>query len=591
MKKSATKFLAVVLCLAMVLGTSISAMAVTVGNTDIKVNYFDKSVNVKTSVETDAAEEVTYMVHNADNFFSVTKDSIKYIDQKNVDGATTFEYALDSYNSATDKIYVGGEKLDAPIQVDDATESDGGMTVKLNGIEVDATLDIEASCIKVYLPEAVNATVVTLNGEAVDFAKGNGFIHIVSAGSKDAVINIATAEITAVPVIIKGSSFAKLTPAEVGVLNINDSMFTNNNWNSAFQKAIYASQEYTSLYGDAEIDKVTGTYDWTAEVYYNATAGTAALVKSRTSTAVTTFTLRDASVLKADVDAILANIVVNGTDATVTAKNSLTDLGIAIAGVDADNSFIATIESKVALDEPMGRTFIPASVETEVYVPVAGNYRIFASYCSYGGGNRYMTVSVNGQTATIGDDDKEGTTAYLAMDNLGNVLDSQLIALEAGVNTVTINRVGTIRFDFLAFVPEASCQTLLDRGQSDNPCSYDVKLGYSWSQWNNYALKNHDMTLVASGIKIANPELTNKELLTFARVLGGSFANCGIKVTTADGVSEKFDAIGVDGNGYFAIGLENEDGSEGIGELFNGAEVSAYVDTYTSSVKTAKLAE
>ncbi|MBR4030680.1 MAG: hypothetical protein IKJ06_04720 [Clostridia bacterium] len=200
MKKSATKILVAVLCLSMVLGTSISAMAaVTVTGTDVKVNYFDKSVEkIKTTVRTTAAEEVTYMVHNAESLSSVEAENIKYIDQQEINGVGTFEYTLSNYNSDTDKIYVGGQSLDAPVN---STPSiyDCGFDVKVNDVALDTYLNIEPGYVKVILDSAAGVTSVKITGTTeydVDFMKGNGYIHIFKPATLDAWTEGCTIEIT-----------------------------------------------------------------------------------------------------------------------------------------------------------------------------------------------------------------------------------------------------------------------------------------------------------------------------------------------------------------------------------------------------------
>lgn len=204
MKKSATKILVAVLCLSMVLGTSISAMAaVTVTGTDVKVNYFNKSVEkITTTVRTTAPEEVTYMVHNATDFLSITEDNIKYIDQQEIDGVGTFEYTLSSYDSTTDKIYVGGQSLSAP-ELSTPSTTDSGFAVKVDGTAVDATLNIEPDYVKVILDSAAGVTAVKITGTTeydVDFMKGNGYIHIfkpeaLNAWEEGCTIEITTGEV------------------------------------------------------------------------------------------------------------------------------------------------------------------------------------------------------------------------------------------------------------------------------------------------------------------------------------------------------------------------------------------------------------
>ena len=131
MKKGATKVLVAVLCLSMVLGTSMSAMAaVNVGNTDVAVDFVTGTTTVTTSVTTTANEKVTYMVHDAADFYSVTKDNVKYIDQKTINATTdTFTYTTNSFG-ANDVVYVGGDSLDAPRTSATTTPSITSVSIK-----------------------------------------------------------------------------------------------------------------------------------------------------------------------------------------------------------------------------------------------------------------------------------------------------------------------------------------------------------------------------------------------------------------------------------------------------------------------------
>ena len=80
MKKTrAMKVLAVVLAMAMVLGTSLSAMAATVTST---TTVKDGVTKVTTNVSgLSGSEMATYLVTGADSLYQVDSTNFKYIDQ------------------------------------------------------------------------------------------------------------------------------------------------------------------------------------------------------------------------------------------------------------------------------------------------------------------------------------------------------------------------------------------------------------------------------------------------------------------------------------------------------------------------------
>ncbi len=200
MKKGATKVLVAVLCLSMVLGTSMSAMAaITVDNTDVKVDFVTGATTVTTSVTTDANEKVTYMVHDAADFYSVTKDNVKYIDQKTINTTTdTFQYTTNAFG-ASDVVYVGGDSLNAPT-TSTTTTSKSGLTINIDGLEASNNWEANDSYVKITMANAADVTAVTLGADATEtnFAVGNGVLYVMLPASATqwteelAIVNITT---------------------------------------------------------------------------------------------------------------------------------------------------------------------------------------------------------------------------------------------------------------------------------------------------------------------------------------------------------------------------------------------------------------
>lgn len=175
-KVCAMKILCAVLAIAMVLGTGVSAMAVTTYST--VVYNTDGTYNVTTEVEglAEGGEMVTYMVHNASSMYAVTPANIDYIEQKTATGSTeTFAYdgtgatgALAGY-----KIYVGAESLSAPVE-GTATVIEGP-AVELNGEPVvvavdnyDVADDKVVKTIKLPAGTAATVTAVKIGDTAVE---------------------------------------------------------------------------------------------------------------------------------------------------------------------------------------------------------------------------------------------------------------------------------------------------------------------------------------------------------------------------------------------------------------------------------------
>lgn len=597
MKKGATKVLVAVLCLSMVLGTSMSAMAAaTVGNTDVKVDFVTGATTVTTSVTTTANEKVTYMVHDAADFYSVTKDNVKYIDQKTINATTdTFTYTTNSFG-ANDVVYVGGDSLDAPV-VSSTMQTKDGLTIKINGEVANNEWEGFNTYAKVTMANAADVTAVTLGADAAtatQFAIGNGVLYVMlPAGATQwtedlAIVNIttATAEDVAAPIIIKAIDLINhYTPEDYGVIDLCNASksvgsVSQPGHSTTVGRWIFGEeQSYHSTVGSSE-DFVEGTYSYTAKAgmlngkYVLVGANGAALTLNPLDPD-TGFYMNTYQALEDDLKAILADI----------------NAGVANAKATDNGDGTFTINSSFYLNGYMGKMYLPVStpLTKTVYVPAAGDYKVLALY-NPSSNERCVKVTVNGTTYTVG-----GTEGTLTKDNGttvttyqnpsgpgGAVLDSDVIRLEKGFQEIGISaNNASLRFGSVVLVPVDMVQTILDAVNGTE----DAAITMTTDIWNNVILANVKANAnIASGAKLGVVYLNSDSLLAYAKVVGGNAGSYGIRVNTGTTV-DTYEAVMVGDTGAFAIEVQGE--GVNMLDLYKGAKVSAFADSFRSSAKVA----
>ncbi len=599
MKKSATKVLVAVLCLSMVLGTSMSAMAAvtSIGNTDVAVNFVTGVTTVRTTVTTDEEEKVTYMVHDAADFYSVKQENVKYIDQKTINITDTFEYTTSDFGEK-DVVYVGGESLENP-QTSNVDKHTTGLTIKIDEEEVQDTIKWEAfeGYVKVPMANAADVTAVTLGADATEtnFAVGNGVLYVMlpEVVTEDlAVINIETVNAgdAVAPIVIKAKSLAtKLTPNEFGVIDLaNMATPTTAGFSGFYREYIAGNFESDGVYSENPDDNIKGTYQWTVKMLVNGDA--VKLLKSYDASTngyvELSLTENDATKnLRDDVDAVKEDIK-DGDSPYIVEDKTLAELGFTeFADGAIDEVRIVTVKKGLKYNVPSEMVFISTTgQDIDVYVPAAGQYQVLACYNNGNNDTRCMTVTVGSQTNEIGED---GTGKYIKNSTAKTcLLDSGVFNLEKGKNTVNIKGSVNYRWDFIAFIPVDKVESLLTTVNAEAQTLFTLDYA-TWSTW----LETNSAT-ASSGIKLGYASLSDSELIVYAKVASNGFANCGIKVTTAAGTSTKYEAYGVkaDGDyaGAFAVALVAD---SGLVAEFEDAEVSAYVDGYSTGFKVVEFVE
>lgn len=533
MKKTcAIKVLAVVLAMVMVLGTSLSAMAATVTST---TTVKDGTTKVTTNVSGLSGDEMaTYLVTDADSLYQVDSTNIKYIDQKDAaNGAVKFEYTGDAL-TANDKIYVGAESLSAPVQSEDPTEVSGAAVYE-NGVMSTLNKDLtnaEGNAKDIALAgSAANVTSVYKNGTEVPFAKKADGIAVFCALDDGDVLNIYyTSTVVSAASIINSGNYNATYPA---AKNKTGSICTFNRYESMADSAKNPQGELNPDQYWFVADPIEGTFTFSYGRDY-----VAANIASNKY-------LNDdgKDVLESNWPEIYALY----QDESVTTSTWSRTLTIDEAGTPNVGG--------LALDNTTW-------LEQEFSVAEDGNYELIARTSSWG--------SERKPTFEIYQGDTKVADAVITPTQIGGkwnfaAADGGAIALDGGV-TYTLKAKSSasfIRFDFAAFVP------------AGEPA--DAAL----------ASKDAFMAEIAKSdvvdnveVRIGDVTLTDTALTVLARVFG-NYEACGIAVG-----SDKYEAIGVAGNGAYAVELQDD---AGMIEAFQDAEVKAYVndgydDLFTGAV-------
>lgn len=518
MKKTrAMKVLAVVLAMAMVLGTSLSAMAATVTST---TTVKDGVTKVTTNVSgLSGSEMATYLVTGADSLYQVDSTNIKYIDQKDAAaGAVRFEYTGGAL-TANDKIYVGAESLSTPIKSEDPTEISGAIVYE-NGIQnaLNSNLtNTEGTKKDIQLAgSAANVTSVYKNGTEVPFAKKADGIAVFCALDDGDVLSIYyTSTVVSAASIINSGNYNATYPA---AKNKTGSICTLNRYESM-------ADSEKNPQGEA----APGEYWFVADPIQGE------------------FTFSYGR------ENVAANIKNNKYAETELATNYPE-----IYALYKDESSTASTWSKTLTIDEAGTPNVGGLVldnntwlEQEFSVAEDGNYELIARTASWAASRKPTFEIYQGDTkvadAVITPTQISGKWNFAAA-------DGGAVALKGGV-TYTLKAKSSekfIRFDFAAFIPAGEPADAALAGQD----AFMAEIAKS------DVAENVE-------VRIGDVKLTDTALTVLARVFG-NYTDCGIAVG-----SDKYAAIGVAGNGAYAVELQDD---AGMIEAFQNAAVKAYVN-------------
>ncbi len=191
-------------------------------------------------------------------------------------------------------------------------------------------------------------------------------------------------------------------------------------------------------------------------------------------------------------------------------------------------------------------------VYQDVYVPVSGTYNLVTRTNSYAADRKPAVEIWDGNEEYV-IDRVEATPTVANQWSLGK--GDHSVDLDAGYYTIKIKSTNNIiRFDFAALMPA-------DPAAEAALASQDAFM--------DYVAQTTDAQATAE-IRLGTVTLSDTALTAFARVIG-NYTECGINVN-----GKKYQALGVSGNGAFAVGLEDEAG--GLSAEFAEAQVSAYAD-------------
>lgn len=502
MKKTrAMKVLAVVLAMAMVLGTSLSAMAATVTST---TTVKDGVTKVTTNVSgLSGSEMATYLVTGADSLYQVDSTNIKYIDQKDAAaGAVRFEYTGGALTASED-----------PTEISGAIVYENGIQNALNS----NLTNTEGTKKDIQLAgSAANVTSVYKNGTEVPFAKKADGIAVFCALDDGDVLSIYyTSTVVSAASVINSGNYNATYPASK---NTTGSICTLNRYESMADSVKNPQGEAAPGEYWFVADPIQGEFTFSYGREY-----------------------------------VAANIKNNKYTETELATNYPE-----IYALYQDESSTASTWSKTLTIDEAGTPNVGGLVldnntwlEQEFSVAEDGNYELIARTSSWAAERKPTFEIYQGDTkvasAVITPTLVSGKWNFAAA-------DGGAVALKGGV-TYTLKAKSSasfIRFDFAAFVPAGEPADAALAGQD----AFMAEIAKS------DVAENVE-------VRIGDVKLTDTALTVLARVFG-NYTECGIAVG-----SDKYAAIGVAGNGAYAVELQDD---AGMIAAFQNAAVKAYVN-------------
>ena len=193
-KVCALKFLCVTLTMIMVLSTGISAMAAVSATGEVTYSLGENAAyEVKVDVTgAEPTEMVTFLVHDAEDLYSIDSSNIKFVAQDQ--GNVQFTYSGTGEWTTDYKIYVGGESRSSGLAVDAEETQEVKATVKVDGA-LSETATIAAKGATLFEISGIgtsNVTGVKVDDAAADFYKAGDKVIVNAALTAESIVEITT---------------------------------------------------------------------------------------------------------------------------------------------------------------------------------------------------------------------------------------------------------------------------------------------------------------------------------------------------------------------------------------------------------------
>lgn len=563
-KVCAKKIVSGVLSVAMLLSASVSAMAATATSV-VKYNAGQTEYTITTDVVGVASGEmVTYMVHDASNFYSITPANIEYVDQKTAaTSSAQFTYkGAGNWNTLADagmKIYVGAESLSAPLPTD-PTVTEAKTTVFVNGVMDNTAVVTNAAIDGGYKYEVVNASVapyvvaVYLNSDKVDFYRTDDSIGLFTNRelTTDDNIKLTTrAVVYSAKDYYESGAYAVAYPELMDTINDKWEVVYNNGDSSTFtQVARVINNNQNS--SEPSNYKYLNTKTF-GEIYGTDTVNWTATMKNLTGVSEVFLLEWNDESKKVETQRQTAY----GYDGTGDLRQDASYTNL--------NPETYTFDMTDFIPQGINLSTLGDAVEVSVSIPVGGNYKLLTHASAYNASRKVDAELFDEEGTSVAKFTSGGTK-----DVFGYALSDGEINVPAGYYTIKLKGAGDgpTRLDYMAFLPATEATNAAVAGDDATIESYID---------NSVAMDDTNMA-----IEIGNVRLTDNALVVFARATG-SFSEAGIMVNEVQYPALAVSGVDGYGHGGFAIELYDE---SGVADLADAA-VEAYVaDSWGSGTKT-----
>ena len=566
-KVCAKKIVSGVLSVAMLLSASVSAMAATATSV-VKYNADQTEYTITTDVVGVASGEmVTYMVHDASNFYSITPANIEYVDQKTAaTSSAQFTYkGAGNWNelaTAGMKIYVGAESLSAPLTTD-PTVTEAKTTVFVNGVMDNTAVVTNDAIDGGYKYEVVNASVapyvvaVYLNSDKVDFYRTGDSIGLFTDRELTTDDNI---KLTTRAVVYSAKDYYESSEYANAFLTLKDTI--NANWEVVYNNGDSSTfPQVARVINNNQDSDEPSNYKYVntktfGEIYGKETVNWTATMKNLTG--VSEVFLLDWNDESKKIET--QRQTAYGYDGTGDLRQA--------TSYNNPEPGTYTFDMTDFIPQGINLSTSGNAVEVSVSIPVGGNYKLLTHASAFAPERKVVAELYNDADERVATFKSGGTK-----DVFGYALSDGEINVPAGSYTIKLKgEAGLVRLDYMAFLPATEATNAAVAGGDATVESYID---------NSVAMDDINMA-----IEIGNVRVTNNALVVFARATG-SFSAAGIMV---NGVQYPALAVsGVDGYGHGGFAIELCDETNDVSDLTNAAVEAYVIDPFDEVLKTGSV--